>query len=342
MAENDTLLAYLVSNFRGNTENIATEALRHILDRSDGAREALNDVIRSGARGVKPIGRVRTQVTGRDGGIPDLVCYDEGDAERVLIEVKFWAELTERQPNAYLARLPEDGPAVLLFLVPGQRIRSLWPELRNRVQRDFGNVEDIDAERKCIRVAETERYLMLVSWGGLLDSMAARATDYGESGVDTEIRQLRSLAKYADNGEFTPLRDGEKFGSEAESARRQRDLERLIDDATERGVAEGWASKKGLNRTPRSYGYGRYLTICGKGVWFGVNRDRWERDGLTPLWLNVTGNPSETTMSAVRDELGLQVDGKWIPVHLEKEVEYAQLLDDVSEKLNQIGEHIGR
>ena len=32
MPDNDTLLAYLVSSFPGNTENIATEALRHVFD----------------------------------------------------------------------------------------------------------------------------------------------------------------------------------------------------------------------------------------------------------------------------------------------------------------------
>ena len=55
MPGNDTLLAYLVSSFPGNTENIATEALRHIFDHSDASVEALNDVIHSGVHGVNPI-----------------------------------------------------------------------------------------------------------------------------------------------------------------------------------------------------------------------------------------------------------------------------------------------
>ena len=35
MPNNETLLAYLVASFPGNTENIATEALGHIFERSD-------------------------------------------------------------------------------------------------------------------------------------------------------------------------------------------------------------------------------------------------------------------------------------------------------------------
>ena len=72
MPDNDTLLAYLVSSFPGNTEDIATEAVRHIFDHSDACGVALNDVIQS------------------DGTRPDLVGFDETGMERVLIEVKFW------------------------------------------------------------------------------------------------------------------------------------------------------------------------------------------------------------------------------------------------------------
>ena len=77
MPESDTLLAYLVSRFPGNTENIATEALRHIFDQSDASIEALNDVVQSGVRGIEPIQTVSTQVVHADGTIPDIVGFDE-------------------------------------------------------------------------------------------------------------------------------------------------------------------------------------------------------------------------------------------------------------------------
>ena len=130
MPDNDTLLAYLVSSFPGNTENIATEALRHIFDHSDASVEALNDVVQSGVRGVAPVTIVKSQVIQADGTIPDLVGFDENDKERVLVEVKVWAGLTPNQPNAYLNRLPGDGPAVVVFLAPEDRIQSLWPQLK--------------------------------------------------------------------------------------------------------------------------------------------------------------------------------------------------------------------
>ena len=239
-----------------------------------------------------------------DGSYPDLVGFDGTGAQRVLIEVKFWADLTNRQPNRYLDNLPDDGPAVLMFLVPEERVKWIWPQLRHRIEGEGGDLTDLDAERKCARVGHTQRYLMVASWGGLLDSMAARSRDNDESGVDAEIRQLRSLAKYADTGAIKPIIRGEEFGGDSEE--RQRQYKRLVDDATERGVQQEWASRKGLNRTPRGYGYGRYIRLQGHVVWFGVNRSRFEKTGDTPLWVDFY-SPQNIPMAA-RNALDVQDD----------------------------------
>ena len=54
---------------------------------------------------------------------------DAVGAERLFIENKFWAGLTENQPAGYLDRLRAEGGAVLLFVVPTKRLPILWPEL---------------------------------------------------------------------------------------------------------------------------------------------------------------------------------------------------------------------
>ena len=334
MLDNDTLLAYLVSSFPGNTENIATETLRHILDRSDACRVALNDVVQSGVRDVNPIIAVKTQVNQADGTIPDLVGFDETGTERVLIEVKFWADLTSNQPNAYINRLPDDGPTVVMFLVPEERVQSLWPRLQERLKRKFNFLIEIESERKCERVKGTQKHLMIASWGGLLDSMAARTRDYGELGVETEIRQLRSLATYADVGAFKPIRRGEEFGADSEVRLRQ--YKRLIDAATERGIEQGWASRKGLNASRRPYGYGRFIRLGEHVVWFGVNTDQFERTGETPLWLDCYYILRDKT-TGVRDVLNTQ-DSQWVPVNLKRDVEYPEMLDGVVESLKCIAD----
>ena len=272
MAESDTLLANLAWRFPGNREDIATEALKHILEKSDASMDALNDIVRSGVKDVKAICSVATQVTSyRDGSRPDLIGKDEEERERVIVEVKFDAVLTRNQPNTYIERLPHDGPAVLLFLVPEDRVQILWPELIGRAEQNTV-LHDVHSERKCFRLGDTERHLMVVSWTGLLDSMAARSWDAEEpASIGGEIRQLRTLSKYASAGTFQPIRQGKELGDDPDALRNQ--LKMLIDDATNRAVEQGWASKKGLRATPRTYGYGRYVRLNQGVIWFGIN---WE------------------------------------------------------------------
>ena len=338
----DTLLAYLVSSFPGKTEDIATEALRHLFHHSDACVDALDSVVKSGVRGIDSIDTVKTQVIGRDGTRPDLVCFNEEGQERVLIEVKFWAGLTANQPNGYINRLPLDGPTVLMFLVPDDRVRSLWPQLRKRLDGEFTAVEDLDAERRCVSISGSQRHLMVVSWGSLLDTMAARSSDSGESGAATEIRQLRSLARYADEGAFKPIPRGDEPG---DSEIRLRQYRRLVDAATAEGINQEWADRKGLRATPKPYGYGRYIRLHGAVVWFGINLELFERTGKTPLWVSrhhsYPDEPDVSRRLGAEDQAWYRRHGRhWFPINLMRDVEYPQVLAGVVDSLKRYADDL--
>ena len=333
----DALLANLVSSFPGNTENIATEALRHVLDLSDASVEALNDVAGSGVRDLEPIVKVHTQVVGADGTLPDLVGFDQEGRERILIEVKFWTSLTPNQPNGYLDRLPSDSPAMLMFLAPRDRTPTLWQQLRQRVTAAGYKLEEVDSERRSLRLGGTQKHLMVVSWRGLLDAMAARSRDGGETGVEAEIRQIRSLARYADSGAFKPVPVGKDV---VPVPNRLRLYKRLVDDATEKGVAQEWISRKGLRATPRQHGYGRYVRIQGEVVWFGINTERFESSGQTPLCVHFS-DWVKVDRQGLRRELEMP-DHEWAPVELRREVEYGQVLDGVVESLWHVSDAIAK
>ena len=66
---------------------------------------------------------------------------------------------------------------------------------------------------------------MVISWGGLLDCMIARSREEQGSTIESDIIQLRGLVEYAESEQFQPIREREeRFGSDSESARGDRDL----------------------------------------------------------------------------------------------------------------------
>ena len=74
-------------------------------------------------------------------GQPDLTIYDSAGQHRLFVENKFWAGLTDAQPVTYLSHLPQDNdPSALVFLVPEERVRSVWAELRRRCTPQRGLV----------------------------------------------------------------------------------------------------------------------------------------------------------------------------------------------------------
>ena len=169
---------------------MAVEALGYILSKSPSSRSTLNRVLQGGVEGLSSIERVLTQVTGDTGARPDLVGFDKEGKERVLIEAKFWAGLTENQPNGYLERLPSDGPSALLFVAPETRRNTLWTELLRRLNTDLMDESEGDGLRSG-RVGDCDRYLVLTSWRSLLGQMANQSSEAGDSSAQIDIRQLQ-------------------------------------------------------------------------------------------------------------------------------------------------------
>ena len=230
MTSRRSLLAYLSRRLSDRTEDIAVEALGHILSgpRSQASRQGLQDVLRGCSADFGTMGGVETQSTGEEGERPDLAGFDEQGQERLLIEAKFWAGLTENQPLAYLRRLPNDKPSVLLVVAPSLRLETLWAELRRRASES----EDIhlgdgqsDSEVRWTTVG-ANRKLTLTSWRNLLGGIEAQANAAGDIQIVNDVRQLQGLAEQEDSNAFLPLRPEQ---ISAEFPRLLLHLYRLID-----------------------------------------------------------------------------------------------------------------
>jgi hypothetical protein len=65
-------------------------------------------------------------------------------------------------------------------------------------------------------------------------------------------------------GGVQPIHPGVESGIGSE--KRLRDYRRLVDAATEEGINQDWADRKGLRATPKPYGCGRYIRLHGRNV----------------------------------------------------------------------------
>ena len=346
IATGKTLLAHLSPRFTERAEDIAVEALGYILSRSKPSRAGLEDILRNGGADIGPISRVATQV-GEERTRPDIVCFDGSGAERVLIEAKFWAGLTDSQPVAYLKRLPADKASALLVIAPAARFESLWPELQRRVADD-GDITLGESNKESGLFAATageRQRLLMTSWTALLNRMAYRATDAGDTPAENDIRQLRGLTERADQDALLPLRK-EQLGPEF--PRLVLHLNQLVNDAVDRGRNDGWIDTTGLIVTSRPTGYGRYMRLGRAGVWFGVDFRRWGQFRDTPLWVEFShskgfGRHWEEARQKLNSKSQVQPtdfieEDYAVCINLPVGVEYEAVLDEVVRQLKRIAD----
>lgn len=209
MPQESTLLSFIAQRHTIGLEDVATDALSFILSRSATARQALSDFLKDD-HGPLPIAKVQTWMTDALGAIPDLACLDDNDNTVALIESKFWAPLTPRQPVTYWEELPTNARSVLLFLAPDYRVDqgTLWDELESKL-RDAGHELGPDNSKKGRITAPSkdgQRRLMLTTWQHFLECMAHQAKEDGDSRACFEIAELQGLAASAIRGD-RPTRD---------------------------------------------------------------------------------------------------------------------------------------
>jgi len=96
--EQGSLFGEMAWRFSTQRENLATEALAFILNRSAAMREAFRRLVGRTGIELPQIARFRSQAGDEQGKIPDLIGLDSMGTERLISENKFWAGLTANQP----------------------------------------------------------------------------------------------------------------------------------------------------------------------------------------------------------------------------------------------------
>lgn len=285
MPTSHSVLSFLATRFTTQPENIATEALCFILSRSEASRRALTGL--SQHLGAKITGELtfRTQVSAESGARPDLIGVDESDLVSFVLEAKFWAGLTIRQPVTYLSDLPDSG-GIVLFVAPAERIETLWPELMRRIGNSGWPIDHLDALGATGRYARIgQRIIGLTSWRTLLDTML-NASDLAGEAAAGDIRQLIALCEYMDTEAFLPL-SSEEITSNL--GRRLVQFCTLVDDLADSYAKKRIVDLKGLRATGGHSTYGRYLRIKQRGAFLCFSGKFWASKGDSPIWLRLYG-----------------------------------------------------
>lgn len=327
-----TIFGHLAFRFAPHPENLATEALHFVLARSAVAARALADFL---ARSRSPVGQVvtyQTQAGSAEGGTPDIIGYDAENKPRIIIENKFWAGLTDKQPAQYPEQLRPNG-GLLLFIAPRQRQGAIWTELCRRVREAGNSIEQASGGEELMFAPVSDgRVLAITSWSTVLNIMRTAVVAADERNHAADLDQLQGLCAVMDAKAFLPLRVEEL--SDQSIALRMINYAELVSSIVVDACNQGFADRQGLRPTHTWHKIGHYLRIGGYGCWLGINLDLWARYGITPIWASFEGNTEFMRAAVVKEKLRnrgasspphaiIESDAAHVPIQLPTGVEEA-------------------
>jgi hypothetical protein len=350
--QNDSLFGHLASK-SAQPENVATEALNYILNRSSIARSAFIQFAKQANVELPDELLFRTQAGGDDNAIPDLVGTDPEAGQVFVVEAKFWAGLTDNQPVAYLNRLPYQTASLLLFIAPARRFETLWPELLRRCRNENVSVEQSHEEMargfKAIKVGTTHT-LAITSWQAVLAYILRALETEGEHRVASDVQQLQGLCERMDSGAFLPLRSEELTSDTGARVRQYCDI---VNEVTRKAIAEGIVSVEGLRATAGEGWFLRYVTlpdVANSLFSLRFDADSWAKWRATPLWLGFNAKKRHWHKEALASlELEqpprLIVNGTdlFVPLHMSTGVEKREVVLAVFEQVKEVAQlyHFG-
>jgi hypothetical protein len=272
-----SLLGQFYSRIKGSQEDIASEGLVYVLQRSASARAAISRIVR-GDIGLD-LGELTysCQNVGEKLERPDISGRDAEGTEVLIMEAKFWASLTDGQPNAYLSRLNESS--ALVFVCPTLRVRTIFVELLNRM-KGHGAIVSVDEQGHIIRL-ENNKCVVVKTWSEILGTIRLQLVQDNDQVLISDIDQIIGLCDTIDSNAFQPLRSEDLSPFHAMRMNGFLDIaDKVLDELKKQGLAD----TKGLNSAAQKGIYTRYLRSGNLGCALYVRTDLWAEGGDTPFW----------------------------------------------------------
>ena len=257
------------------------------------------------------------------------------------LKTSFGPGLSDAQPVGYLNELPFDRPSALLFIVPEERVQSVWGELKKRCDNANTELKNEYAGKRIVwGRLDQNRVIAITSWKHTLSVL-----ENVDANTAAEVQQLRGLANTMTAEAFAPIREVEL--TNAALARRMINFSNLVEPVVETLKTRGLADTDGLRPTHGYYSAGRYLRMHGRlGLWLGVDLRAWRNSGSTPLWLAV--DPSEWSgvgsawddIETIFDDVQSIDDRKYIPIKLIAGVEFDSVVFDAANQVEWIAKKL--
>lgn len=275
-----SLLGKFYYKIKGAPEDIASESLTYILNKSVKAKDSIKKLIKhETGLNISELNYLN-QKSGDDLERPDICGIDENGGERLLIESKFWASLTDNQPNSYINRIDENS--VLLFLVPSLRVRTLYEEILRKIKNKYNEIIE-DSENRTIKIIN--RYCLVVNWDDVLNMIKQDLEKENNQNLISDVNQLIGFCHTIDRKSFQPINDIDLSPRIPKQIKSYVDIVDKVVDEIKNMTPK--ASTSGLHKTPQRYGYHRYFTLKRFGFAMALRMDHWSEHADTPFWLSI-------------------------------------------------------
>lgn len=278
----NSLLGHFYHKIKGSQEDIASASLVYILQASQESRQVVNQLIQTQTGLHFSDLKYQTQTTGKHLERPDISGRDEDGREVLIIEAKFWASLTENQPNGYLKRLNDQS--VLLFLVPNLRKRPVFTEVLRRMQEQYSNLM-ADQDRLKITLGASQKFVLIQSWNEVLQAIKHRLEATQHHALLSDLNQIIGLCATIDRNAFSPITSEDLAPRIPKNINSYYEVVDKVVDALKH--KDPTITTKGLIKTPQRYGYHRYFATTHLGMNFSLKLDLWEQYAPTPFWLGI-------------------------------------------------------
>jgi hypothetical protein len=264
----ESLLSHIASNFISEYENVANSSITYLLNKYPASREVLKNILLLDDVPSYFVTELATKSNGR----PDVTGLDINGNKQIIIEGKFWANLTDNQPVNYLKELPENGR--LLFLLPEKRKISLDVEIKKRLN---GN----------------DKKIYIFSWNEFLDLVEVENNKNHNQALISDITQLKELCSKMDEEGMPPLSQSDL---DPMNGRVAYQFASLIDEC--KPILKEWEETdfKKLTASSSTGWNGFYFRAFDFGCQLYFSSYKWfSTNTSTPIWLDIYDKDFKTS-----------------------------------------------